>query len=152
METISDCFCLTPMMIMHKKAYMIPDDRRNFISSYLKEPFTKEAISQLLLFKRECFENVGYFDEGFSFGECSDDDYYLRIYKYAKKIYLTHKSLIFHGERTTRTNVPDSLNFINKSKEYFLKKWGPINVTSLDTKILKFVRADNEEWKVWGAK
>lgn len=152
MNKRNDCYCMGCMTVQHKKAYMIPDERRNLISEQLKEDFTGRAGAPMVLLKRECIEKVGYLDEGFKFGECSDNDYYKRIEDAGKTFLLTHQAVIFHGEKTTRCNLEGHNEYVKKSKEYFSNKWNGADPLKWGSKIFKYADADGEKWYIWGAR
>jgi len=151
-ESIKDCFLLGCACILHKKCYMIHDDERNAIAEKLKEDFTGRAGPPMFLIKRECFEKVGYIDEGFAYGECSDNDYFKRIEEAKGKFLLTHKAVIFHGEKTTRSNIPGHNNYVKKSLEYFSKKHNGADRNGWGYNYRPMKRVGNELYKVWGAK
>ena len=151
-ENIKDCYLLGCANVLHSKAYMIPDERRNLIAEKLKENFTGRAGPPMFLLKRECAEKVGFIDEGFSFGECSDNDYFKRIEESGHKFMLTHKAVIFHAEKTTRANIEGHAEYVRKSLEYFSKKHNGEDRSKWGFNWRPLVSADGEFWKVWGAK
>jgi GT2 family glycosyltransferase len=151
-EKTRDCYLLGCLSVVHKKAYLIPDDERNRIAGKLKEDFIGRAGPPIFLMSRECIERVGYFDENYGFGECSDNDYFKCIESIHKKFLLTHNAVIFHGEKIARMKVENVDEKIKKSKEYFLKKYPGTNLLNWGDKIIKYVMVENESFKVWGAK
>jgi len=148
-EKEKDCYLMGCNTIQHKKAYMIPDERRNRVAEALRENKTERSGVPMFLIKRECLEKVGMFDEGYAFGECSDNDYFKRIEEAGKRFLKTHRTVIFHGEKITRLNMPEYTKNVIKSKEYFLKKHNGADLLQWGGKTFKYVRIDNEEWKVW---
>lgn len=151
-EQQKDCYCMGCLSVQHKKAFMIPDERRCRIGKQLKEDFTGRAGAPMLLISRECIEKIGLFDEGYGWGEVCDNDYYRRIENAGKRFLLTHKAVIFHGEKTTRLNEPRAIEDIPKSKEYFLKKYPGIDFMKYGDKVFSNRTTDGEIFKLWGAK
>lgn len=70
-----------------------------------------------LLIKREVFENVGFFDEGFGFGYLEEIDYAIRIRRAGWKLAVVKNAFVFHGglRKTFQLIGPNAGSQTNRS-------------------------------------
>jgi len=85
---------------------------------------TDQLIGFCLLFRRELFEEVGYFDEGFEIGNFEDNDYSVRVRLLGKKLMIAQDSFIHHIGSVSIKAVGDRMaNINNRNEQYFMRKW-----------------------------
>jgi len=85
---------------------------------------TDQLIGFCLLFRRELFEEVGYFDEGFEIGNFEDNDYSVRVRLLGKKLMIAQDSFIHHIGSVSIKAVGDRMaNINNRNEQYFTRKW-----------------------------
>lgn len=91
---------------------------------------TDQLIGFCLLFRRELFEEVGYFDEGFEIGNFEDNDYSVRVRLLGKKLMIAQDSFIHHIGSVSIKAVGDRMVKVNnRNEQYFTRKWP--NLTEL---------------------
>jgi len=77
-----------------------------------------------LLFRRELFENVGYFDEGFEIGNFEDDDYNIRVRILGKSLVMATDTFIHHFGSVSMKALGDRFQEVNdRNQLYFMEKW-----------------------------
>ncbi|WP_256759866.1 glycosyltransferase family 2 protein [Cohnella sp. WQ 127256] len=77
-----------------------------------------------LLFRRELFEGIGYFDEGFEIGNFEDDDYNIRVRFLGKSLVMAQDTFIHHFGSVSMKALGDRFQEVNSRNEfYFLEKW-----------------------------
>lgn len=80
------------------------------------------------LIRREVYERVGPFDEGFKIAFCEDCDYDLRLYKSGIRAYCLDLPFLHHGSATIKNADPAEVRKIQvqaqRNREYFKSKWG----------------------------
>ncbi|MFD0673392.1 glycosyltransferase family 2 protein [Cohnella sp. GCM10027633] len=85
---------------------------------------TDQLIGFCLLFRRELFEDVGYFDEGFEIGNWEDNDYSLRVRLLGRKLMVAEDSFIHHIGSVSIKAVGDKMVKVNDQNERFYhRKW-----------------------------
>ncbi|MFC5405511.1 glycosyltransferase family 2 protein [Cohnella soli] len=77
-----------------------------------------------LLFRRELFDSVGYFDEGYEIGNFEDDDYNIRVRLLGKSLVIAQDSFIHHFGSVSMKALGDRFQEVNDRNEfYFMDKW-----------------------------
>ncbi|MFB9277953.1 glycosyltransferase family 2 protein [Cohnella cellulosilytica] len=78
-----------------------------------------------LLFRRELFEAIGYFDEGFEIGNFEDDDYNIRVRLLGKSLVMAQDTFIHHfGSVSMKALGDDRFQEVNhRNQQYFTDKW-----------------------------
>ncbi len=77
-----------------------------------------------LLFRRELFEGIGYFDEGFEIGNFEDDDYNIRVRLLGKSLVIAQDSFIHHFGSVSMKALGDQFKQVNDRNQcYFSDKW-----------------------------
>ncbi|RED57091.1 glycosyltransferase family 2 protein [Cohnella lupini] len=77
-----------------------------------------------LLFRRELFEGVGYFDEGFEIGNFEDDDYNIRVRLLGKSLVMAQDTFIHHFGSVSMKALGDRFLEVNdRNQFYFMDKW-----------------------------
>ncbi len=77
-----------------------------------------------MLFRRELFEELGYFDEGFEPGNFEDNDYNIRVRLAGKRLVIAGDTFIHHFGNVTIRALGQSLKRINNRNEaYYMSKW-----------------------------
>ncbi len=85
---------------------------------------TDLLIGFCLLLRRELFEEVGYFDEGFEIGNFEDNDYSVRVKLLGKKLMIAQDSFIHHIGSVSIKAVGDRMAKVNNQNESFYhRKW-----------------------------
>ncbi|MBB6675596.1 glycosyltransferase family 2 protein [Cohnella nanjingensis] len=85
---------------------------------------TDRLVGFCLLFRRELFQQVGYFDERFVFGSFEDDDYNIRVRLLGKSLVVAADTFIHHFGSPSIKALGDRFISINEQNErYFLDKW-----------------------------
>jgi GT2 family glycosyltransferase len=112
------------------------------ISDPLKWRDTDRLVGFCLLFNRETFEEVGYFDEGYEFGNFEDDDWMIRLRLQGKKMKIAGDTFIHHfGSMTMKGLGQEEFAKVNNQNEtFFTGKWG--NVYELLPKLPEQVLTD----------
>lgn len=81
-----------------------------------------------MLIRREAWEQVGPFDEGFKGAFCEDGDYDLRMFKAGIRAYCLDLPYLHYGSMTVKNARPAEQKRIQdqaaRNREYFRKKWG----------------------------
>lgn len=77
-----------------------------------------------LLFRRELFEGIGYFDEGFEIGNFEDDDYNIRVRLLGKNLVMAQDTFIHHFGSVSMKALGDRFQEVNdRNQVYFMDKW-----------------------------
>lgn len=85
---------------------------------------TDQLIGFCLLFRRELFEQVGYFDEGFEIGNYEDNDFSVRVRLLGKKLMIADDSFIHHIGSVSIKAVGDRMVKLNDQNErFYSRKW-----------------------------
>lgn len=89
---------------------------------------TDRLVGFCLLFNRKTFEEVGYFDEGYEFGNFEDDDWIIRLRLQGKKMKIAGDTFIHHfGSITMKGLGNEGFIRVNDQNEtFFAKKWGNV--------------------------
>jgi GT2 family glycosyltransferase len=99
-------------------------ERFNCSNPVLWEPVNR-LTGFCLLFRRDVFERVGYFDEGYRIGNYEDDDFGLRIRICGLKLIIARDSFIHHYRSVSIRSIGRSFRRIHKQNAlYYRKKWG----------------------------
>ncbi|WP_240414490.1 glycosyltransferase family 2 protein [Paenibacillus periandrae] len=81
-----------------------------------------------LLFRRELFERLGYFDEGFQIGNCEDDDFCLRVRLLGLDLVIAGDSFIHHvGSVSMKALGSEMGEVYGRNLDYYAKKWGSVD-------------------------
>lgn len=85
---------------------------------------TDLLIGFCLLLRRDLFEEVGYFDEGFEIGNFEDNDYSVRVRLLGKKLMIAQDCFIHHIGSVSIKAVGDRMVKVNNQNEnFFNRKW-----------------------------
>ncbi|XID95710.1 glycosyltransferase family 2 protein [Paenibacillaceae bacterium WGS1546] len=77
-----------------------------------------------LLFRRELFESVGYFDEGYEIGNFEDDDYNIRVRLTGKSLVMAQDTFVHHFGSVSMKTLGDRFQEVNdRNQNYFMEKW-----------------------------
>ncbi|WP_169085303.1 glycosyltransferase family 2 protein [Paenibacillus sp. PL91] len=78
-----------------------------------------------LLMRRDVFERIGYFDEGFEIGNCEDDDYGLRATMLGFKLVIAGDTFVHHYGSMTMKHLKERFAPVyEKNQVYYYDKWG----------------------------
>lgn len=88
--------------------------------------YTDRLVGFCLLFRREIFEDVGYFDEGYKIGNFEDDDWTLRLKLQGKRLMIAGDTFVHHiGSVSMKSLDEDCFAAVNsKNEHFFQQKWG----------------------------
>jgi GT2 family glycosyltransferase len=94
----------------------------------LSDPSRWRRIDRLtgfcLLFRRELFEGIGYFDEGFEIGNFEDEDYNIRVRMLGKSLVIAQDTFIHHFGSVSMKALGDQFQEVNdRNQLYFIDKW-----------------------------
>ncbi|MGG1312125.1 glycosyltransferase family 2 protein [Cohnella laeviribosi] len=85
---------------------------------------TDRLVGFCLLFRRELFERIGYFDEGFELGNFEDDDYNIRVRLLGRSLVIAKDTFIHHFGSVSIRALGDRFAQVNdRNKLYFADKW-----------------------------
>ncbi|WP_027094019.1 glycosyltransferase family 2 protein [Cohnella thermotolerans] len=77
-----------------------------------------------LLFRRELFRRIGYFDEGFELGNFENDDFNIRVRMLEKALVIAEDTFIHHYGSVSMKALGDRFTLVNdRNHRYFLDKW-----------------------------
>lgn len=80
-----------------------------------------------MLMRRELFDRMGYFDEGFEIGNCEDDDYNVRVRLLGLKLVIARDTFIHHyGSASIKELNSQFAPIYEKNQMYYGEKWGAI--------------------------
>ncbi|GGF98691.1 glycosyltransferase family 2 protein [Paenibacillus abyssi] len=87
-----------------------------------------------MLLKRDVFNRLGYFDEGFEIGNCEDDDYGLRARLLGLQLVIAKDTFIHHYGSVSMKSLNDRFNQVyEKNLSFYANKWvDPNGLLSLD--------------------
>ncbi|NOU90924.1 hypothetical protein GC102_35140 [Paenibacillus sp. LMG 31460] len=75
--------------------------------------------------RRDVFERIGYFDEGFEIGNCEDDDYGLRAELLGLQLVVAGDTFVHHYGSKTMKNLKEQFAPVyEKNQIYYFDKWG----------------------------
>ncbi|WP_019638569.1 glycosyltransferase family 2 protein [Paenibacillus fonticola] len=96
------------------------------VSDSLKWRYTDRLVGFCLLFPRDVFEEVGYFDEGYEIGNFEDDDWILRLQLQGKRLMIAGDTFVHHiGSVTMKSLGQEGFAAVNdRNEQFFYKKWG----------------------------
>lgn len=81
-----------------------------------------------LVFRRELFEEIGYFDEGFEWGSFEDNDYCFRVMLAGKRLIVAGDTYVHHFDNeSTRDYSPAAQGTNERNEYYFIAKWNDPN-------------------------
>jgi hypothetical protein len=81
-----------------------------------------------LLFRRQLFERLGFFDEGFEIGNCEDDDFCLRVRLLGHELVIAGDVFIHHvGSVSMKALGSEMGEVYGRNLDYFSKKWGSVD-------------------------
>jgi GT2 family glycosyltransferase len=85
---------------------------------------TDRLVGFCLLFRRELFRQIGYFDEGFELGNFEDDDFNIRVRMLEKTLVIAEDTFIHHYGSVSMKALGDRFTLVNdRNHRYFLDKW-----------------------------
>ena len=77
-----------------------------------------------LLFRRELFESIGYWDEGFEIGNYEDNDYNIRVRLAGKRLVIAADTFIHHFDSVSIRAIGSAIaESNNRNESYYLAKW-----------------------------
>lgn len=77
-----------------------------------------------MLMRRETFEQLGYFDEGFEIGNCEDDDYGLRARLLGRQLIIARDTFIHHYGSVSMKALDGQFDEVyGKNLQYYADKW-----------------------------
>ncbi|WP_274649448.1 glycosyltransferase family 2 protein [Paenibacillus humicola] len=78
-----------------------------------------------LLFRRELWEQTGYFDEGFALGNFEDDDYNIRVRLQGRSLVIAGDTFIHHYGSISIRALGSHLAEVNqRNQQFYQEKWG----------------------------
>ncbi|MCG7213044.1 glycosyltransferase family 2 protein [Paenibacillus mucilaginosus] len=78
-----------------------------------------------LLLRRELFDRLGYFDEGFEKGNCEDDDFCLRVRLLGHELVIAGDTFIHHvGSVSVKALGTEMGEVYGRNQDYYGRKWG----------------------------
>jgi len=97
----------------------------NIVLTGLSKPYSPDWIGGMfMLFKKDCYQKVNGFDEGF-FLYCEDIDLCARLWSENLKIIVTNKVSVIHDtQRASKSNFTHFCWHILSLIRYFFKHWG----------------------------
>jgi len=85
---------------------------------------TDRLVGFCLLFRRELFHRIGYFDEGFEVGNFEDDDFNIRVRMLGKSLVVAEDAFIHHFGSASMKALGDRFALVNdRNERYFTDKW-----------------------------
>ncbi|WP_435170057.1 glycosyltransferase family 2 protein [Paenibacillus glycanilyticus] len=98
--------------------------RLNNISDPKRWERTDRLPGFCLLFRRELWEQVGFLDEGFEFGNYEDDDYNIRTRLLGYSLIIARDTFIHHFGSVSIKALGDQLEQVNtRNMVYYMTKW-----------------------------
>jgi len=114
-------------------------DMQQFAASFNQSDARSWSVTERLtgfcmLMRREDFERLGYFDEGFEIGNCEDDDYGLRARLLGMKLVIAKDTFIHHyGSVSMRALNSHFDEVYERNLAFYSRKWAdPQGMLSLD--------------------
>lgn len=111
--------------------YQSMSEMQNFAESFNvsnagKWKVTARLTGLCMLMRRDVFNRIGYFDEGFVIGNCEDDDYGLRVRISRLDLVIAGDSFIHHyGSTSMKTLETSTFNDVYaRNQAYYGAKWG----------------------------
>lgn len=120
------------------------DEMHAFAKSYnhsdpVKWHSTSRLVGYCVIMRRDTFERIGYFDEGFRIGNCEDDDYGLRTQLHGLDLMIAFDTFIHHEGSASMKALGDQFEPIYQANlEYYSQKWDDAHSLLLQAK--------NREW------
>lgn len=85
---------------------------------------TDRLVGFCLLFRRELFHQVGYFDEGYELGNYEDDDFNIRVRMLGRSLVVAEDTFIHHFGSVSMKALGDRQAQVNERNQlYFTDKW-----------------------------
>jgi len=120
-------------------SYTDIEDMQQFAASFNQSDAGRWSVTERLtgfcmLMRREDFERLGYFDEGFVIGNCEDDDYGLRARLLGMKLVIAKDTFIHHyGSVSMRALNSHFDEVYERNQAFYSRKWeDPQGMLSLD--------------------
>jgi GT2 family glycosyltransferase len=86
---------------------------------------TSRLIGFCVMMRRDVFERLGYFDEGFEIGNCEDDDYGLRAQLLGMDLIIAEDTFIHHFGSVSMKSLGSEFDQVyNKNLTFYAEKWG----------------------------
>ncbi|MDQ0901568.1 MULTISPECIES: glycosyltransferase family 2 protein [unclassified Paenibacillus] len=110
--------------------YSTVEEMQQFALSYNRSDSSRwKSISRItafcLIMRRDVFERIGYFDEGFEIGNCEDDDYGLRAELLGLQLVVAGDTFVHHyGSMTMKSLKEQFAPVYEKNQIYYFDKWG----------------------------
>lgn len=85
---------------------------------------TDRLVGFCVLFRRELFRQIGYFDEGYEIGNFEDDDFCIRVRMLGRSLVIAQDTFIHHFGSVSMKALGDRFMLVNdRNQHYFLDKW-----------------------------
>lgn len=84
---------------------------------------TERLTGFCMLMRRELFEALGYFDEGFEIGNCEDDDYGFRARLLGYELVVARDTFIHHYGSVSMRSLESFERIYRQNLQYYEKKW-----------------------------
>ncbi len=110
--------------------YSSVSEMQLFASNYNRSDSSKWITTGRLtgfcmLMRREVFERLGYFDEGFEIGNCEDDDYGLRLRFLRLNLVIAFDTFIHHYGSVSMKDLKSRFDQVyGKNLMFYSEKWG----------------------------
>jgi GT2 family glycosyltransferase len=86
---------------------------------------TERITGFCLLFRRDLFDRLGYFDEGFEMGNCEDDDFCLRVLLLGHELVIAGDTFIHHVGSVSMKSLGDQMGEVYaRNLDFYGRKWG----------------------------
>lgn len=86
---------------------------------------TGRLVGFCYMLRRDTFERLGYFDEGFEIGNCEDDDYALRTRLLGLELIIAYDTFIHHFGSVSMKALGSSFDEVyEKNMRFYSEKWG----------------------------
>ena len=84
-----------------------------------------ELYGACMVIRREVFDRVGLFDEGFCYGGCEDIDFFWRVQQASFSAGMTGSVLIHHFSMVTQDTIKktETRTYLDQNLAHFVKKW-----------------------------
>ncbi|MBX3237428.1 MAG: glycosyltransferase family 2 protein [Nitrospiraceae bacterium] len=105
--------------------YDLPEYAKTFTKA-CAEAVRRELYAPCMLIRREVFDRIGLFDEGFEYGGCEDTDFLWRTTAAGFLTAMTGSALIHHFSKVTQDAVArhETNQYWNHNMAHFTRKWG----------------------------
>lgn len=104
-------------------------EMRRFAAAHnVRDPSRWRKVSRIigfcLMMRRDVFQRLGYFDEGFEIGNCEDDDYGLRARLLGYDLVVAGDTFIHHFGSVSMKALEDRFDAVyQRNLDYYARKW-----------------------------